>query len=242
MSTAEAEYNALSQAMQHVINSRQIIQELYGNRPDQPLSIPFFCDSESAIIMGRNQKDTKRTRHIQRRVHFVRDNIASRAFIANKIDGELNPSDTGTKNLNGENLSKHCKVMHTTVLPWQASLRRSVETEVITLIYVSGMIYLSYTYLYNFFAQWSQREIIISLSVLPPEAEFNMIGTTPPRFTSRGRLRFASSRTTQKYHACKIQRYFKDTYLTYIVVGSLRKHATEWYLFWDIMPTWIRNE
>ena len=117
MSTAEAEYNALSQAMQHVINSRQIIQELYGNRPDQPLSIPFFCDSESAITMGNNQKDTKRTRHIQRRIHFVRDNIASRVFIANKIDGELNPSDTGTKNLNGENLSKHCKVMHTTVLP-----------------------------------------------------------------------------------------------------------------------------
>ena len=68
-----------------------------------------------------------------------------------------------------------------------------VETEVITLIYVSRMIYLSYTYLYNFFAQWSQREIIISLSVLPSEAEFNMIGTTPPRFTSRGRRRFASS-------------------------------------------------
>ena len=117
MSTAESEYNALLQAMQHVINSRQIVQELYGNRPDRPLSIPFFCDSESAIIMGRNQKDTKRTRHIQRRVHFVRDNIASRAFLPNKIDGELNPSDTGTKNLNGENLSKHCKVMHTTVLP-----------------------------------------------------------------------------------------------------------------------------
>ena len=117
MSSAEAEYNALAHAMQAIINSRQIVHELYGNRADTPLSIPFFCDSESAIIMGKNSKDTKRTRHIQRRIHFVRDNTASRAFVPYKIGGKLNPADVGTKNLNQEVLEIHAKVMHTTVEP-----------------------------------------------------------------------------------------------------------------------------
>ena len=91
------------------------------NKELYPLKIRYTPVKNNEIVYavgwGKNQKDTKRTRHIQRRIHFVRDNVASRAFIPNKIDGELNPSDTGTKNLNGENLSKHCKVMHTTVLP-----------------------------------------------------------------------------------------------------------------------------
>ena len=65
--------------------------------------------------MGKNQKDTKRTRHIQRRVHFVRDNIESNAFTPNQIDGELNPSDVGTKNLNGDKLKFHNPVMHVLV-------------------------------------------------------------------------------------------------------------------------------
>jgi hypothetical protein len=67
--------------------------------------------------MGSSLKDTKRTRHIQRRVHYVRDNIESKSFVANKIDGELNPSDTGTKNLGHETLDTHMNVMHVTVDP-----------------------------------------------------------------------------------------------------------------------------
>ena len=103
--------------MQHVINSRQIIQELYGNNADTPLSISFFCDSESAIIMENNKKDTKITKYIQRIVHFVRDNVESRGFIPNKIDEELNPSDIGTMNLNAEKMNTHISVMHTDVNP-----------------------------------------------------------------------------------------------------------------------------
>ena len=117
MSTAEAEYNALAHAMQATVSNRQTIHELYGNHPDTPLSIPFYCDSESALAMGENLKDTKRTRHIQRRYHYVRDQMGMRAFIGHKIDGTLNPSDTGTKNLGSETLSVHHDVMHTRVDP-----------------------------------------------------------------------------------------------------------------------------
>ena len=117
LSSAEAEYNALAHAMQATTGTRQLIQELYGNHPDTPLSIPCLCDSESALIIGSNLKDTKRTRHIQRRIHYVRDNFASMAFEAEKIEGELNPANVGTKNLASDVLNLHGEVMHTTVKP-----------------------------------------------------------------------------------------------------------------------------
>ena len=67
--------------------------------------------------MGNNKKDTKRKKNVHKRVQFVRDNVESRAFIPNKIDGELNPSDIGTKNLNAEKMNTHIAVMHTDVNP-----------------------------------------------------------------------------------------------------------------------------
>ena len=42
MSIAKAEYNSLAQSMQHVINSRQIVQELYGNDADAPNNYPIL--------------------------------------------------------------------------------------------------------------------------------------------------------------------------------------------------------
>lgn len=117
MSSAEAEYNAVAYAMQRCANIRQIFQELNGNPPDAPLNIPIICDSESALIIGQNNKDTKRTRHIQRRIHYVRDGISSRLYDGHKIDGTVNPADVGTKNLASDVLIPHTEVMHTTVLP-----------------------------------------------------------------------------------------------------------------------------
>ena len=117
MSSAEAEYNALAHAMQCTSNTRQVIHEINGNHPDSPLSIPLFCDSQSALTIGENNKDTKRTRHIQRRVHYVRDNIASGNFEGYKIPGEFNPSDVGTKNLTSDVLEIHREVMHVQVPP-----------------------------------------------------------------------------------------------------------------------------
>ena len=50
-------------------------------------------------------------------MHFLRDNVESRDFIPNKIDGELNPSDIGTKNLSAEKMNTHIAVMYTDVNP-----------------------------------------------------------------------------------------------------------------------------
>ena len=84
MSSAESEYNAVAHAMQRCANVRQILQELSGNAPDTPLNIPVLCDSESALIIGQNNKDTKRTRHIQRLVHYVREALPHVCLMASR--------------------------------------------------------------------------------------------------------------------------------------------------------------
>ena len=59
MSSAEAEYNAVAHAMQRCANVCQVLMELSGQDPDTPLNIPILCDSESALIIGQNNRDTK---------------------------------------------------------------------------------------------------------------------------------------------------------------------------------------
>ena len=73
-------------------------------------------DSSSAIAMMANEKINKTNRHITRRVHFVRHAKASGALTPHKIDGELNPSDIGTKNLDATTFTKHKEMLQVQVI------------------------------------------------------------------------------------------------------------------------------
>ena len=52
-----------------------LINELSNKDPDIfPEEAPLIVlDSKSAMYMANNSKDTKHTRHITRRIHFVRN-------------------------------------------------------------------------------------------------------------------------------------------------------------------------
>ena len=54
---------------------RMLIHELLNKDPDiVPVEAPFIVlYSKSAMCMAKNGKDTKHTRHIARRMHFVRN-------------------------------------------------------------------------------------------------------------------------------------------------------------------------
>ena len=54
---------------------RMLINELLNEDPDMvPEEAPLIVlDSKSAMCMDNNGKDTKYTRHIARRIHFVRN-------------------------------------------------------------------------------------------------------------------------------------------------------------------------
>ena len=76
------------------------------------MTFALFTDSNSAIAMIDCDHVTKHTRHIERRIHFVKQAIMQGIFQVFKIPGELNPADVGTKNLHGNDIRKHLPMIH----------------------------------------------------------------------------------------------------------------------------------
>ena len=59
LSSAESEYNAAAHGVTGALHMRQLYQTLRGLDPDTPLTMPMFVDSQSAIAMSRNSRDTR---------------------------------------------------------------------------------------------------------------------------------------------------------------------------------------
>jgi hypothetical protein len=115
LSSAEAEYQIAAFGCSGCEHTRQLFQELHGLDPDTPLTIPILTDSQSAMAMASSDRDTRRTRHIRRRYHYVRLQIAHGAHIILKIDGTLNISDIGTKLQDYATFMRHRVILHTEV-------------------------------------------------------------------------------------------------------------------------------
>ena len=90
---------------------RMLIYELLNEDPDMvPKEAPFIVlDSKSAMCMAKNGKDTKHTRHIARRMHFVRN---GEEFKMHKIDWcevGMQLADIFTKNISEPDLTPRMK-------------------------------------------------------------------------------------------------------------------------------------
>ena len=74
-SSTESEYNAACTEVMALAHFRMLIHELLNEDPEMvPKEAPLtVLDSKSAMCMAKNGKDTKHTRHIARRMHFVRN-------------------------------------------------------------------------------------------------------------------------------------------------------------------------
>jgi hypothetical protein len=72
LSSAEAEYNNACDACVAINALAMLYNELQGCDPDMPLHIPLLLDNTASIAMGDSFKDSKHTRHILRRYHYVR--------------------------------------------------------------------------------------------------------------------------------------------------------------------------
>ena len=116
-SSAEAEYNACAYAITDAIHVKQVWNFLHGRHLDTPLTFALFTDSSSAIAMIECEHVTKYSRHIERRVHFVKQARMQGMFQVFKIPGEINPADAGTKNLSGSEIQKHLAAIHHRVPP-----------------------------------------------------------------------------------------------------------------------------
>ena len=77
LSTAEAEYIALSAAAQEALWMRQLLTDLNVNI-DEPVTI--YEDNQSAIAMSKNPQFHRRSKHIDIKYHFVRDQVEKKTL------------------------------------------------------------------------------------------------------------------------------------------------------------------
>ena len=93
-SSAEAEYAAASMAAREGIFLREVMSDMglsYGS------PTPLFIDNKSAIDMSFDPIAFKKTKHILRAAHFLRDLCDRQFFQVIWIAGTQNPADLFTK-------------------------------------------------------------------------------------------------------------------------------------------------
>ena len=99
-SSAESEYNAACTAGIALAHFRMLVHELFNEHPDiVPKEAPLVVlDSKYAMCMAKNGRDTKHTRHIARRMHFVSNGEKCKMHKIEWCEGGLQLADIGTKN------------------------------------------------------------------------------------------------------------------------------------------------
>ena len=95
LSTTEAEYIALTEAIKEAIWLKGLVTELGFEQEIVRVS----CDSSSAIQLSKNPKYHERTKHIDVRMHFIGDEISKGVVNVVKVPTEVNPADMLTKPL-----------------------------------------------------------------------------------------------------------------------------------------------
>nr|GEY46606.1 retrovirus-related Pol polyprotein from transposon TNT 1-94 [Tanacetum cinerariifolium] len=95
MSSAEAEYVALSTSCAQVMWMRTQLQD-YGLNYN---SIPLYCDSRSAIAISCNPVQHSRTKHIHTRYHFIKEQVKNGIIELYFIRTEYQLADMFTKAL-----------------------------------------------------------------------------------------------------------------------------------------------
>ncbi|OWY99509.1 Integrase, catalytic core protein, partial [Phytophthora megakarya] len=96
LSTAEAEYIAACEATMEAIAQNNILQEIL---PKKNVELKLGIDNQAALIMATNPTYSRRTRHIELRWHFMREQVEKGAIHLHKIKGDVNPADFFTKPL-----------------------------------------------------------------------------------------------------------------------------------------------
>ena len=73
-STYEAEYIAASQAANEGVWMKEFISDL-GVIPSASGPTKIFCDNIGAIALAKESRFHKKTKHIKRRLNFIRDQV-----------------------------------------------------------------------------------------------------------------------------------------------------------------------
>lgn len=97
-SSAESESNALCVATLCANYARQVYCDIVYNNSSQPFTVPIFIDSSAAEAITKNDKDTHRTKHIERRWLIHRKHRQAGLIDVLHVNGNAhNIADLGTK-------------------------------------------------------------------------------------------------------------------------------------------------
>ncbi|CAA7059133.1 unnamed protein product [Microthlaspi erraticum] len=95
LSTTEAEFIAATEACKEVLWMKNFLADI-GFKQDKYV---LLCDSQSAICLGKNSTFHSRSKHIDRRYHWIRDVVASKEVELEKVHTDDNGADMMTKSL-----------------------------------------------------------------------------------------------------------------------------------------------
>ncbi|GKA52638.1 copia protein, partial [Tanacetum coccineum] len=98
ISMTEAEYVSAGKACQQALWMKQALID-YDIRLDD---VPIMCDNKGAIDLSKNPVQHSRTKHIEIRHHFLRDNVQKGNISIEKVASEDNIADIFTKPLKRE--------------------------------------------------------------------------------------------------------------------------------------------
>ncbi|KAG3188614.1 hypothetical protein PC128_g12117 [Phytophthora cactorum] len=101
LSTTEAEYVAACEASMEAVAECNILQEML---PHHTIKLRIGIDNQAACGMATNPTYSRRTRHIELRWYFVREQVQKGVVELHKVKGEVNPADTFTKPLHKKRL------------------------------------------------------------------------------------------------------------------------------------------
>lgn len=102
-STTESEFYAISEAIKEILWLKNLLSD-FNVQTDPTTDI--FCDNQSTIKMLENSSFSARTKHIDVRLHFVRECVEQRKIQLQYCPSEDNIADILTKPLAGTKIEK----------------------------------------------------------------------------------------------------------------------------------------
>ena len=117
LSSAEAEIVAASQAGQEAVHLRALLR---GFNFRQVGATEMWEDNAPCIMMSENPANRERTRHVDTRLHYLRELVRDCHVKMLKCAGPQNVADALTKSLPRPALAKHRQYMWGTRIPFQA--------------------------------------------------------------------------------------------------------------------------
>jgi hypothetical protein len=107
LSTAEAEYVSASEATAQAIWLRFVLDD-FGEM--QAEATPLFCDNMSAISMAKNPVFHQRTRHINKKYHFIKEALQEGVIDMKFCRNEEQLADIFTKALPKDRFKQLIKI------------------------------------------------------------------------------------------------------------------------------------